>query len=139
VTYALPKHKLPWRWLLLEPRAEIDYSTFRASSCVASDGIALVMLVMLGSIVGQHKTGRSLLTSLRQRKACCSSSIQCNTRRDTGAASVATCIKSTISLLMQVLSKSINQSTNQYIQCPGGQLGPNRQQAQFAFYMQSIP
>jgi len=111
----------------------------RASSCVASDGIALVMLVVLGSIVGQHKTGRSLLASLRQRKACCSSSIQCNTRRDTGAASVATCIKSTISLQMQVLSKSINQSTNQYIQCPRGQLGPNRQQAQFAFYMQSIP
>ena len=35
----------------------------RASSCVASDGIALVMLVMLGSIVGQHKTGQCLSAS----------------------------------------------------------------------------
>jgi len=35
----------------------------RASSCVASDGIAFVMLVILGRIVGQHKTDRSLSTS----------------------------------------------------------------------------
>ncbi len=42
---------------------------------------------------------------------------------------------------------TINQSINQYIQSPGGQLGPNRQEIQFsefiqtrfASYMQSIP
>ena len=42
---------------------------------------------------------------------------------------------------------AFNQSINQGIQCPGGQLGPNRQEVQFSefiqtrfvSYMQSIP
>ena len=73
------------------------------------------MLVMLGRTVGQHKTGQTLSASLSQRKACCSSSIQCNTRRDTGAASVATCIKSTLWFMdHQVVSKSINQPINTF-------------------------
>ncbi len=72
------------------------------------------MLVMLGSIVGQHKTGRSRSASLSQRKACCSSSIQCKTRRDTGAASVATCINSTTRLCHQVVSKFINHPINTF-------------------------